>query len=60
MLEKMLAGRKKKKQQGLVGGFTVIAMFAQLFLSKLAFLAGAAFIISKIALIISLIVCSPL
>lgn len=58
MLEKMLAGRKKKKQQqGLVGGFTVIAMFAQLFLSKLAFLAGAAFIISKIALIISLIVC---
>ncbi|XP_031624333.1 uncharacterized protein LOC116341395 [Contarinia nasturtii] len=46
-------GRKKKKH-GMMG-MTVIAMIAQLFLGKIAFLAGAALLLSKISLLFSIV-----
>lgn len=39
-----------------MGTFTVIAMMAQLFLGKIAFLAGAALLLSKISLLFSIVV----
>lgn len=49
-------GRKKKIKHGMMGMVTVIAMVAQLFLSKIAFLAGAALLLSKISLLFSIVV----
>lgn len=40
----------------MLGNFTLIAMFAQLFLGKIAFLAGAALLLSKISLLFSIVV----
>lgn len=42
--------------KGFMGGFTLIAMMAQLFLGKIAFLAGAALLLSKISLLFSIVV----
>lgn len=55
MLWIFLSGRKKK-MKGFMGGFTLIAMMAQLFLGKIAFLAGAALLLSKISLLFSIVV----
>lgn len=49
-------GRKKKMKHGMMGMFTMIAMVAQLFLGKIAFLAGAALLLSKISLLFSIVV----
>lgn len=40
----------------MMGMFTMIAMVAQLFLGKIAFLAGAALLLSKISLLFSIVV----
>ncbi|XP_055299419.1 uncharacterized protein LOC129566995 [Sitodiplosis mosellana] len=48
-------GRKKKFKHGMMGMMTVIAMVAQLFLGKIAFLAGAALLFSKISLLFSIV-----
>lgn len=54
----LFAARKKKfgGKHGMMGTFTMIAMVAQLFLSKIAFLAGAALLLSKISLLFSVVV----
>lgn len=52
-------GRKKKKYEKggiMLSGLTVVAMMAQVFLSKIAFLAGAALLLSKVALLFSVLV----
>lgn len=51
----LFSGRKKKIK-GFMGGFTMIAMMAQLFLGKLVLLAGAAFLLSKISLLFAVFV----
>lgn len=50
------SGRKKKKGGVKFGGVALIAMVAQLFMGKIAFLAGASLLISKLALIFSIFV----
>ncbi|KAH8359148.1 hypothetical protein KR093_004710 [Drosophila rubida] len=55
-------GRKKKdkdKHMAMMGGMIMLATFAQMFLGKVILIAGSAFIMAKIALLISLLV-SPL
>lgn len=52
-------GRKKKdkdKNMAMMGGMIMLATFAQMFLGKVILIAGAAFIMAKIALVISLLV----
>lgn len=57
------SGRKKKdKGGGMIGGMggvmmTMVAMGAQMMIGKFAFLAGAALILSKVSLMLSIIVC---
>lgn len=41
----------------MVSGFALVAMLAQMFLGKIAFLAAAALMLSKIALLFSTVVC---
>ncbi|XP_022220759.2 uncharacterized protein LOC111072970 [Drosophila obscura] len=51
-------GRKKKdkdKHMAMMGGMIMIATVAQMFLGKVILIAGAAFIMAKIALVISLL-----
>ncbi|EDW14701.2 uncharacterized protein LOC6573149 [Drosophila mojavensis] len=51
-------GRKKKdkdKNMAMMGGMIMLATFAQMFLGKVIIIAGAAFIMAKIALVISLL-----
>lgn len=53
------AGRKKKdkdKNMAMMGGMIMMATFAQMFLGKVILIAGSAFIMAKIALLISLLV----
>lgn len=50
----LLSGRKKKKH-GMMGMGIILAL-AQLFMSKLAFLAGAALLLSKVSLLFSIVV----
>lgn len=52
-------GRKKKdkdKNMAMMGGMIMLATFAQMFLGKVILIAGSAFIMAKIALLISLLV----
>ncbi|XP_053946264.1 uncharacterized protein LOC128855416 [Anastrepha ludens] len=52
------AGRKKKgkdKNMAMMGGMALIAMVAQMFLGKVILIAGAAFVMAKIALLVSLL-----
>lgn len=52
-------GRKKKdkdKHMAMMGGMIMLATFAQMFLGKVILIAGSAFIMAKIALLISLLV----
>lgn len=50
-------GRKKKNKGGIMmSGIAVVAMLAQMFLGKIAFLAAAALMLSKIALMFSAVV----
>lgn len=51
-----VSGRKKHGKKGMMGMVTVVAMMAQLFMGKLAFLAGAALLLSKISLLFSVVV----
>lgn len=52
-----LSGRKKKHKGGMkFSGIALVAMFAQFFLGKIAFLAGASFLLSKLALLFSIFV----
>lgn len=54
-------GRKKKykdKNMAMVGGMAMIAMVAQMFLGKVILIAGAAFVMAKVALLISVLVSS--
>ncbi|XP_060645640.1 uncharacterized protein LOC132784211 [Drosophila nasuta] len=51
-------GRKKKdkdKHMAMMGGMIMLATFAQMFLGKVILIAGSAFIMAKIALLISLL-----
>ncbi|XP_055906357.1 uncharacterized protein LOC129941688 [Eupeodes corollae] len=51
-------GRKKKdknKGMAMMGGLAMIAMMAQMFLGKVLLIAGAAFVMSKIALLLSVL-----
>ncbi|TMW51536.1 hypothetical protein DOY81_003395, partial [Sarcophaga bullata] len=51
-------GRKKKdkdKNMAMIGGMAMIAMVAQMFLGKVILIAGAAFVMAKIALLISVL-----
>lgn len=51
------SGRKKKQKGGMkFSGIALIAMVAQLFMGKIAFLAGASFLLSKLALLFSIFV----
>lgn len=53
------ARKKKFKDKGgmaAVGGMIILAMFAQMFMGKVVLLAGAAFIMAKIALLFSVFV----
>lgn len=52
----MIYSGRKKKHKMMFGGITLIAMMAQLFLGKIAFLAGASLLLSKIALLFSVVV----
>jgi hypothetical protein len=54
----LFTGRKKKKGAGLLlaGGMAMAAMMAQMFMSKIALIAGKALIVAKIALVLSAIV----
>lgn len=52
-------GRKKKdkdKNMAMMGGMAMIAMVAQMFLGKVILIAGAAFVMAKIALLVSVLV----
>lgn len=51
-----LSGRKKKMKGGFNGTWAIIAMMAQLFVGKIAFLAGAALLLSKVSLLFSIVV----
>ena len=54
-------GRKKKdkdKNMAMIGGMAMIAMVAQMFLGKVILIAGAAFVMAKVALLISVLVSS--
>ena len=56
-----LKGRKKKdkdKNMAMMGGMAMMAMVAQMFLGKVILIAGAAFIMAKIALLVSVLVSS--
>lgn len=58
-IKKLLKGRKKKdkdKHMAMMGGMTIVAMLAQMFLGKVILIAGAAFVMAKIALLISVLV----
>ncbi|XP_067619149.1 uncharacterized protein Osi10b [Eurosta solidaginis] len=51
-------GRKKKnkdKTGAMMGGIALVAMIAQMFLSKVMLIAGAAFVMAKIALLVSIL-----
>uniref|UniRef100_A0A034WCX6 Uncharacterized protein n=1 Tax=Bactrocera dorsalis TaxID=27457 RepID=A0A034WCX6_BACDO len=51
-------GRKKKgkdKNMAMMGGMAMMAMVAQMFLGKVILIAGAAFVMAKIALIVSVL-----
>lgn len=50
-----VSGRKKHGKKGMMG-IAMIAMMVQLFMGKLAFLAGAALLLSKISLLFSVVV----
>lgn len=52
-------GRKKKdkdKNMAVMGGMAMLAMVAQMFLGKVILIAGAAFVMAKVALLISVLV----
>lgn len=51
-----VTGHRKRKHHGMMGMVTVVAMMAQLFMGKLAFLAGAALLLSKVSLLFSIVV----
>ncbi|KAM7364439.1 DUF1676 domain-containing protein Osi10b isoform 2-T2 [Cochliomyia hominivorax] len=51
-------GRKKKdkdKNMAMIGGMAMLAMVAQMFLGKVILIAGAAFVMAKVALLISVL-----
>lgn len=52
----IFAGRKKKMKGFFGGGMMMVAMMAQMLLGKIAFLAGAALLLSKISLLFSVVV----
>ncbi|XP_055850376.1 uncharacterized protein LOC129914950 [Episyrphus balteatus] len=57
-LNHSLKGRKKKDKKGgmaMMGGLAMIAMMAQMFLGKVLLIAGAAFVMSKIAMLLSVL-----
>ncbi|XP_065358045.1 uncharacterized protein LOC135952164 [Calliphora vicina] len=52
------SGRKKKdkdKNMAMMGGMAMLAMVAQMFLGKVILIAGAAFVMAKVALLISVL-----
>lgn len=56
---KLLLGRAKKDKKGsmlMMGGLAMMGMMAQLFMGKIAFMAGAALLVAKMALMLSAII----
>ena len=61
VIKQIVLGRKKKDKEKagivMIGGMAMMAMMAQMFMGKILMLAGAAFLMSKVALFFSVLVC---